>query len=210
MDELYLFSVSFVNMKLNKKAFSVAEAMVTLLITSIALAAAAPIISRNIKNSTTANINIDAQIQHLVNEQLPVGAVILFDGATCPKHWAPLSNKYSGAAGAFIRNTGGTAGNLGVVQVAQLPNIKGSLETTSESGWNGSSFDTAYSTSSGAFSRSTRTSGWRVQGSRYEKNGVKFDFNANRSNSTYVDNGEVRPRNISLLYCRKTELYSKF
>jgi len=68
-------------------AFSVAEAMITLLIVSVALAASAPLISRQMKNSATNNL--------AVNGGVPVGAIMFFEG-NCPSGWEDLSGEYAG------------------------------------------------------------------------------------------------------------------
>jgi len=84
----------------DKNAFSIAEAMMTLLIVSVALAAAAPLISRQVKNSTVANIGAVAGV--------PYGAVMYFDPDlvnACPDGWEKMPAKYEGryfrAAGTY-------------------------------------------------------------------------------------------------------------
>jgi len=101
---------------LNLKAFSIAEAMITLLVVSIAIAASAPLISRQMKNSNISNTQIrhlQQQIDELRTQieegAVPAGTVAFFDLGTCPGGWTALDANY---AGRFIRiagtDTGGT------------------------------------------------------------------------------------------------------
>jgi len=171
-------------------AFSVAEAMITLLIVSVALAASAPLISRQVKNNAAANLPIPT---------IPSGAVMAFDLDACPPTWSPLTNRYAGTEDAFIRNIGTTAGTKGTIKNPGLPNIRGYL------GRNG---DFGFATNGnyrleGAFYVTTDRLPFRTEGnnSTFSYN-VAFD--ASRSNPIYNDSvTEVRPKSLALLYCRK-------
>ena len=124
-------------LKRKRKAFSVAEAMITLLIGSVALGAAAPMITKQIKHNnyskvqtniisqqldrvTTQNntrledmeTNIEEIIENVENRlsnAIPTGAVMYFDLTACPSGWTPLANKYPNAANAFIRYQSGAS-----------------------------------------------------------------------------------------------------
>ena len=108
------------------KAFSVAEALVALAIGGIVLGMSAPLISKQVQNQ---NFN-DVQFRILADKLVPSGAVMYFDLDSCPDGWRPLSEKYSQASGAFIRNLGETvpAGSAsrakGSYQSSALPDIK--------------------------------------------------------------------------------------
>ena len=81
----------------NKRAFSIAEAMMTLLIFSIALAAAAPLISGQMKRSMIQNI-------HAEQDAVPKGAIMFFDDRkTCPDGWKAVVTSSSGLSGYYPR-----------------------------------------------------------------------------------------------------------
>ena len=202
-------------MRNKKTAFSVAEAMMALLIGSVALGAAAPMITKQIKHNnyskvqtniisqqldrvTTQNntrledmeTNIEEIIENVENRltnAIPSGAVMYFDLATCPSGWTPLANKYPNAANAFIRNQTGSGRSIGNYQSSAVPNIKGS-------------FGGINSTNNGPFTFRNSVGGVRTGG--YVN--CVANFNANLSSSVYQDNvNEARPNNITLLACRK-------
>ena len=108
-----------------KKAFSVAEGMVTLLITSVALGAAVPMITKQIKQNNYNNFqytkietelkDLRTQIQELSssikqqenneqNETITSGAIVFFETDCLDKtNWIDMSEKY---AGRYIRIAG--------------------------------------------------------------------------------------------------------
>jgi len=202
-------------LKRKRKAFSVAEAMITLLIGSVALGVAAPMITKQIKHNnysqvqtniisqqldrvTTQNnkrledieTNIEEIIENVENRltnAIPSGAVMYFDLTDCPSGWTPLVNKYPNASNAFIRNQSGSGRALGNYQSSAVPNIKGS-------------FGGINSTNNGPFTFRNSVGGVRTGG--YVN--CVANFNANLSSSVYQDNvTEARPNNITLLACRK-------
>ena len=74
----------------NIKAFSVAEAMIALLIGSIALGMAAPMITKQVKQ----NNYVDAErriIDNKINNIIPNGAIMFFRTSPCPDGWAPVT-----------------------------------------------------------------------------------------------------------------------
>lgn len=103
-----------------KKGFSIAEAMVMLLIVSLALAAWAPLLSRKMKYQTENIKEIDTKID------VPIGAIMFFHpGVTnyvktsssnpCPPGWKQLPVNFNDR---FIRITDGRMGsrNFGTYQ----------------------------------------------------------------------------------------------
>ena len=88
-------------------AFSLAEAMIVLLVATIALGMSAPMISRQLKNETANDIQFQVlrrEIEKLKNNQnTPKGAVMFFDLASCPDGWDDVSSSWNGR---FIRIAG--------------------------------------------------------------------------------------------------------
>ncbi len=81
---------SYFNIKV-QKAFSVAEAMVALLVGSIALGMAAPMITKQIRQ----NNFVDAEqriIRNQIDNIIPEGAIMFFNARRCPTGWAPVTN----------------------------------------------------------------------------------------------------------------------
>ena len=83
--------------KIYKKGFSIAEALVALLIGSLILGASAPIISKQIKHNNFS----DAQVQLLLrrieqlerrNTTVPSGAIMFFNANECPDTWTEIKN----------------------------------------------------------------------------------------------------------------------
>lgn len=92
--------------RFNKKtAFSIAEAFITLAIVGLALGAAAPLISKSMKNSQVSNLQLQylqKQIDDLKTKTLQSGAIVFFAG-NCPTGWTDMSNSY---AGRYVRIAG--------------------------------------------------------------------------------------------------------
>lgn len=101
---------------LNRKGFSVAEAMIVLLITSLALAAASPLISKMMKSSGSDKVeynNLEDKIENLEDkleiledklaelETIPSGSVVFFNLANCPTGWKNATTL--GWGGRFFR-----------------------------------------------------------------------------------------------------------
>lgn len=165
------------------KGFSIAEAMVTLLIVSMALAAMAPILSKKMKNDAIG-----------AKSAIPTGAVMAFDLDSCPDGWIPLSTKYSDSEGAFIRNIGGNALSKGTVQLDAAPNLTFQFAMDDVMA--------AYNFGGNAGYKSGSTVSLHASS---EWNGTVAIFDAKRASAAYGrdDTTEVRPKNIALLYCRK-------
>ncbi len=105
------------NHRNKRKAFSVAEAMIALLIGSVALGMAAPMITKQIKQNNFTDTQFSVlrrQIEEL-NERItetPDGAVMFFLLSRCPDGWHPINDYVSGGAasglnGYFPRFAGG-------------------------------------------------------------------------------------------------------
>ena len=99
----------------NRKAFSIAEATIALLIGGLILGIAAPMISKQIKNNTLTDTQLQVlqkQINDLKRNQNGVedGAVMFYATDSCPENWAKLS----GFGGYYLRiqNAGETIGSI--------------------------------------------------------------------------------------------------
>lgn len=101
---------------MKKRGFSVAEAMVVLLITSLALATASPLISKMMKSDGASKIgynNLEEKIENMENkleileeqlkdlETIPSGSVVFFNLASCPTGWKNVTTL--GWGGRFFR-----------------------------------------------------------------------------------------------------------
>ena len=161
------------------RAFSVAEALMTLLIVSCLLAMCAPLFSKR------ANSNFALEASLII----PSGAIMYFDLESCPNGWSPLTETHPEAANAFIRNISGTAREKGSVENSAVPNITG-MTNGEQSG---------RVTNEGAF---YSTSGGVARGGDYGGNLLYFD--ASRVSEVY-QNGvtEARPYNIGFIACRR-------
>ena len=93
------FPQKYKNIK--KKAFSIAEAFITLAIVGIAIGSAAPLISKQL---TAQNLN-DAQFKLLQQKIVPSGAIMFFKGK-CPDKWTDIGASYGGR---YIRIAGDNA-----------------------------------------------------------------------------------------------------
>mgnify|MGYP003294410290 CR=1 FL=1 len=117
------------NYQNSKKAFSVAEATIALLIGSVALGMAAPMITKQVKQNNFTDTQFQVlrkEIERLRENQnnIPPGAVMFFDLASCPDTWSPLTETYPNAAGSFLRNLGET------VEQGKTARSRGSFQKT--------------------------------------------------------------------------------
>lgn len=191
-----------------KKAFSVAEAMIALLLGSLALGMAAPMITKQMKHEDLAY----AQYETLKRTIVPSGAIMFFDRANCPDGWTPLDNKYNGryfkVAGDYTicdkdgeNNNGSCVGSsvatvtnnkAGVFSGDAIRNITGEFSAY-EMGRYGDA-----DLVNGAFEIAPRDG---VNGaSDHDGCAPKFTFDASRVVPTADEN---RPRSVSMLACRK-------
>ena len=96
-----------------KKAFSVAEAMVALLIGSVALGFSAPLITKQIKANNSAGAE-HMIMDRMIKKAVPVGAVMFFNLSTCPDGWMPLvDNNGNTLDGYYPRIAGERSPELG-------------------------------------------------------------------------------------------------
>lgn len=181
----------------NKPAFSIVEAFITLLIVSIALASAAPLISRQVKHSQFSSLQVlelVKKIEELESGSSMQGAVVPFYGlTTCPTGWKALTEKNLNYEGVFIRNIGGNASDRELVQDDAAPNfsIQIPINEDLQAGLGGSAYSGIINGEvSSLIADNTSTSKYAV-------------FNASKANDSYQDVDEIRPKNIALLYCVK-------
>ena len=191
-----------------RKAFSVAEAFIVLLIGSIALGMSAPMITKQIKAQNMA----DAQLELLKRTIMPRGAIMFFDLDDCPDGWAPLDSKYNGryfkVAGDYTicdkdgENSDGTCkgsavttvtdNNIGVFSGDAIRNIIGEF-TAYEMGRFG-----VADIATGPFSVAIND---EIRGaSSHSGRAPMFTFDASRVVPTADEN---RPRSVSMLACRR-------
>ena len=195
--------------------------MIALLIGSVALGMAAPMITKQIKQNNFADTqfrvinrnlesleqNTNSQIDDILSQleettarlaelentesDIPAGAVMYFDLIKCPDGWAALTSKYPNAANAFIRNQSGSGRTLGSWQQNAAPNVEGSFYALDQ-----------INSYTGAFYRAgSRTGGWGGAG-QYVYRQQYLDMSM--YSSVYKDDvTEIRPDNIVLLACRK-------
>ncbi len=167
--------------KIKRKAFSIAEMAIAMVIGSIILGMAAPMITKQMKNENIESV----QLEIIKKTLIPSGAIMFFDRAECPDGWTALNSD-----GAFIRDIGGEADERGVIQECGVPNLKG---------WNGVGDD---GRGDGVlFKLNTSIIGGD---SGDGGNDLAVDFDASRYSSVYKDGlNEVRPKNIAYLACKK-------
>ena len=83
---------------INKKAFSMAETTIALLIGSIILGITAPVITKQIKNQSLTDTQLQI-VQKQINElnkktiNIESGAVMFFRRTSCPDGWSIIKNK---------------------------------------------------------------------------------------------------------------------
>lgn len=198
--------------KFNKKknAFSVAEAMIALLIGSIALGMAAPMITKQIKQEHFAFAEKQVMTRQ-IEKAVPSGAIMYFDLDKCPNGWEELTVKYPKSANAFIRNKSGSERSLGDWQQNAAPNITGAISTTDEYKYyiNENNKEDYYGAFEKEKTNSNNSHKYEVAGTRGE-GGSKYIFDASKSNDAYgrkdsnnIAATEIRPDNITFLACRK-------
>ena len=125
------------------------------------------------------------------NKLVPTGAVMAFNLTSCPSGWSKLTEVIQNTEGAFIRNIGGNAGSLRAVQNPAAPNIKGCF-----------GYQNGGISYTGAFYLQDNNTLQGVTDKDYNNDYACLD--ASRSSSVYSDSAkEVRPKNVTLLYCVK-------
>jgi len=84
--------------------------MMTLLIVSIALAAAAPLLSRQMKNATVRNLPVTG------GDNIPAGAIMFFELPRCPEGWEPVVTNANGLSGFYPRLAGENDTEIGTTK----------------------------------------------------------------------------------------------
>ncbi len=110
------------------RAFSVAEAMIALLIGTIVLGFSAPMITKTLKKQESSDLQIKVllkKIDDLEKKVEPEGMVKLFYNTNCPTGWSQIkANDGSSLDGHYIRLSTSSA-NIGQTLEPSLPNIIG-------------------------------------------------------------------------------------
>ncbi len=174
-----------------KSGFSIAEAMITLLIVSIALAAMAPIISKRQQSS----------VQNTETVQIPQGAIMYYkkveayrSNKGCPRGWTLVS----GMDDRYVALTT-NFDSIGTTRAHGLPNITGYLGRNGDFGFatNGN-----YNLQGAFFADTSQSLPFRTEGhnSTWSYN-VAFD--ASRSNGIYGAANTVRPNTVYFVACSK-------
>lgn len=200
-----------------RKGFSIAEAMITLLIVSVMMVASAPLISRQIKNNAANDIQtlkLIKRIEELESKvgTVPAGAVMFFDSATCPEEdgWVPVDTSWNGRFPRFSgsydvcdktgeNSTTGACSGAVLSSVTEGENAVGKLYGDTIRNIEGTFVVPVANATSGAISASYYNGGWGyVRGNQMWGN---YSFNASNVVPTSPVN---RPRTVVLRGCRKT------
>ena len=204
-------------LKFTSNAFSVAEAMISLLIGSIILGLFAPMISKQLKHNNMSDVQ--AQVLNRKIDELrtliPTGAIMYFDLPTCPSGWSALSVTHPDSKNAFIRNIDGSGRAMGSYQGSALPNLRGYMVGAIR-GWHHYYASSEPTSAHGVFEDTwiselqLPASGSRGKGCDVKGMPACIDpvysivFDASRSSEIYKDNvNEVVPNNVVFLACRK-------
>ncbi len=160
------------------KGFSIAEAMITMLIVSIAMAAMAPIMSKKIQSDGKSSAVI------------PSGMVSFFNLSTCPNGWSAVNGSWNNR---FIRIANG-ARAVGSTQEDAMLDASGAIWGITSKNW---------ADANGVF-RVTASPGSeaRGQGTTWQERTFEFRLSFDPALAGRISN-EVRPKNVALLACQK-------
>ncbi len=191
------------------RAFSVAEAMIALLIGSLILGYSAPMVAKQLKHNNMSDVQVQVlnrKIEELRRTQanIPSGAVMFFNLPTCPNGWSDISSNWNGRfprfAGSYTSleydttsktlKTTGTAQTLsvGATQEDAIRNITGTVQ--------GAGYENSY-VATGAFQVNSRTVNVANDGADTD---YSYTFNAENVVPTDIEN---RPKSVALLGCQK-------
>lgn len=140
--------------------------------------------------------------QQFLDKVYPIGSIYMSVNSTSPATlfggtWVQIQGKWLVGAGTSDNGQNYAAGTA---YAQQLPNIKGSIDNSSNVRY---PFGRSSSTMSGALSVSSEGSGYA--GDLNETgNALKLDFDASRSNSVYADGGAVRPSSLAVYIWQRT------
>lgn len=143
------------------------------------------------------------------NALIPLHFVyVQFPGMPAPTtlyNFGTWTERTSSFAGAFFRAAGGGASAFGSGrQGARLPNIRGKIDGSAMNASGQFLTDADNLTITGAFS-THRSSRYSIYNGSTTGNYVDtLEFNANKANSIYTDNGEVRPENYTIRIWERT------
>ena len=212
------------------KGFSVAEALIALLIGSLILGASAPMISKQIKHNSFSDAQmsivlrqVDAlrqEINTLNNElrevrnqlssinSVPSGTIAFFEATTCPPGWSRVASKFNGRFPRFA----GSYTVLSYNSSTQTYNTSGTAQTLSVGATQediirnivgtiaGERPDYTHYPNTGAFYQDNT---WGNAGwGAGDWDNAKIHFEASRVVPTGVEN---RPKAIALLGCKKNQ-----
>ena len=148
------------------------------------------------RNNTTKINELLKKIEELESQEVKLdsGMVVAFNRESCPTGWTSLTTLFKDTEGAFIRNVGGQAKSIGSVQLDAAPNIKGTVGDIS-----------AYPYVDGSFYATETKSDIYGDEAHYALRAIVAKFSASYSSASYGRDGtkEVRPKNVSFLYCVK-------
>lgn len=212
-----------------KKAFSVAEAMIALLIGSIALGMAAPMITKQLKTqnfSDTQSRFLLERMERLEAEMNPEGIIRFFYDRACPPGWTPITAADGRSLdGHYLRlSSSSDDDEIGTTLEPALPNIIAGFPGVGQyhGGVKPAEFWAEDTDKDGLYGAIVRRNV-----SDHPKNGVRvgnqdtaeredyFHFDASKYNSVYGALGdvngkeddyakkEVRPRSVLISACRK-------
>lgn len=176
------------------KAFSVAEAMIALLIGSIALGMAAPMITKQVKVQNFS----DAQFRISRDYMVPRGAVMFFNLESCPDKWSEVPSSWANSF-LMIKNTDDSSRELASFEADSIPNITGIANVghhtdnkTPETGTDGNAF---------YFGGGNKYKGPDA----VDGNNQLLYFDASRVAEVYgrLNHGDLRPKNVALIACQK-------
>ena len=210
--------------KIYKKGFSIAEALVALLIGSLILGMSAPLITKQLKHNNFSDVQVQVlsrkleqinnqlsiknneieelrqQLNNIDTSSVPKNAVVFFNGACPEEGWeeAPAiwANHFL-----MIKNSSDTSRDLASVELDSIPNITGTANIGQNS--NNNMRDTVGDENAFYTGGVAKYDGIISS----DSNNQLIHFDASRSAKVYgrLEHGDLRPKNVALIACIKTE-----